>query len=101
MTNEQQLFTADPDLYLAQRQKMTLALYRLWSSLIPDHQPTEQNFAGWLDTFGAEAAAIAIRRTAQKARTRMREHDPMRLTDLERYATGTMKHLGKASGTAR
>ena len=95
MTTEQ--LVQDPELYIAQRQKLTNALSRLWASLIPDHQPTEDNFASWLDSFGPENAALAIRRTAGKVRTLRRQRTPMDGHDMERYATGTMKHLGRAA----
>lgn len=95
VTTEQLL--SNPDSYIEKRQKLVNALFHLWATLIPEHQPSEENFAGWLDTFGAENAALAIRRTAGKARTRRREHDPMDGRDLERYATGTMKHLGRSA----
>lgn len=97
--NTEQLMQ-NPDQYLAQRQKLVSALYRMWATLIPDHQPTEDNFAGWLDTFGPDAAARAIKRTADKARTLRRQRMPMNGHDLERYATGTMKHLGREAGFA-
>lgn len=98
MTTEQQLLQ-DPEHYIAHRAKLINALLRLWSSSIPaDHLPTAQNFAGWLDTFGPEVAAAAIKRTANKARTRQREHSPMDAKELEAYATGTMKVMGRAAG---
>ena len=98
MTSEQQL-VQDPENFIAHRQKLINALVGLWSSSIPaDHLPTEQNFSGWLDTFGAEVAAAAIRRTANKARTRQRSQSPMDAKELEAYATGTMKVMGRAAG---
>jgi hypothetical protein len=84
----------DPEKFTEIRRRQMLALFRLWSSLIHEHQPTEENFCGWLETFGVEVTADAIRRTAAKARKRRREHDPMDARDLERYATGTMKRMG-------
>jgi hypothetical protein len=97
MTSEQQL-VQDPEHFIAHRQKLINALVGLWSSSIPDHLPTEQNFSGWLDTFGPEVAAAAIKRTANKARTRQREHAPMGASELEKYATGCMKVMGRAAG---
>jgi hypothetical protein len=97
MTSEQQL-VQDPEHFIAHRAKLINALVRLWSSSIPDHQPTEQNFVGWLDTFGPEVAAAAIKRTANKARTRQRERAPMDAQELERYCTGTAKVMGRAAG---
>jgi hypothetical protein len=97
VTSEQQL-VANPDLYFAQRQKLVNALFRLWSTVITDHQPTEDNFAGWLDTFGAEITAKAIRRTADKVRTQKRQRMPLDGPDMERYCTGTAKHLGREAG---
>jgi hypothetical protein len=97
MTSEQQL-VQDPEHFLAHRQKLISALVGLWSSSIPaDHVPTEQNFVGWLDTFGPEVAAAAIKRTANKARTRQRERSPMAVQELEAYATGTMKAMARAA----
>src|SRR5580704_13370679 len=84
----------DPEQFTETRRKQMLALFRLWSSLMYEHQPTQENFYGWLDTFGLTVAADAIRRTSAKARKRRREHDPMDARDLERYATGTMKRMG-------
>ncbi len=101
MTSEQQL-VQDPEHFLAHRQKLINALVGLWSSSIPaDHLPTEQNFAGWLDTFGPEVAAAAITRTANKARTRQRDRSPMAVQELEAYATGTMKAMGRAASRFR
>jgi hypothetical protein len=98
MTTEQQLLQ-DPEHFIAHRQKLINALVRLWSSSIPaDHLPTQPNFAGWLDTFGPEVAAAAIRRTANKARKRLREHSPMDAQEMERYCTGTAKGMGRAAG---
>lgn len=97
MNTEQQLMQ-NPDLYFAQRQKTVNALFRLWATVIPDHQPSEDNFGGWLDTFGAEIAAKAIRRTADKVRTLKRQRMPMDGPDMERYCTGTAKHLGREAG---
>jgi hypothetical protein len=84
-------------LNVERQQKIATALSRLWESLIPDHQPTPENFSGWVDCFGADAAVIAIRRTAAKARTCRRANLPMSGSDLERYCTGTMKHLGRSA----
>ncbi len=98
MTSEQRL-TQDPVQFMEKRQRLVNALLCLWSSSIPaDHVPTEKNFAGWLDTFGPEVAAAAIKRTANKARTRQRERSPMAVQELEAYATGTMKAMGRAAG---
>ena len=76
--------------------QIATALSRLWASLIPCHQPSDENFTGWVDTFGPTTAAAAIRRTAAKARTQRRLNQPMGASELERYCTGTMKHLGRA-----
>jgi hypothetical protein len=89
----------DPEKYIAQRQTFVSALFRLWTTSMPsDHVPTEDNFTGWLDTFGAELAATAIRKTANKARKEMRAHYPMNGRALEQYATATMKHLARETG---
>ena len=89
----------DPEKYMAQRQTLVSALFRLWTSSMPsEHVPTEINFAGWLDTFGAELVATAIKKTANKARREMRARCPMNGGALEAYATGTMKHLARESG---
>ena len=98
MTSQQQL-VQDPEHFIAHRQKLIDALVGLWSSSIPaDHLPTKQNFSGWLDTFGPEVAAAAIKQTAKKARNRQRERSPMTAQELEAYATGTMKAMGRAAG---
>jgi hypothetical protein len=89
----------DPEKYLAQRHTLVSALFRLWTSSMPsEHVPTQDNFSGWLDTFGAELAATAIRKTANKARKEMRVHCPMDGRGLESYATATMKHLAREKG---
>ena len=89
----------DPEKYLKERQGLHSALFRLWTTSMPsEHVPTPDNFSGWLDTFGLEIAAIAIKKTANKARKVMREHCPMNGRDLESYATATMKHLAREKG---
>ncbi len=89
----------DPEKYLAQRQTLVSALFRLWTSSMPsEHVPTENNFTGWFDTFGAELAAMAIKKTANKARKEMRARCPMTGSALEAYATATMKHLAREKG---
>lgn len=98
MNSTQQLIQ-DPAKYIAQRQAVVSALFRLWTSSMPsDHVPTEDNFHGWLDTFGAELAATAIKKTANKARKEMRARCPMNGSALEAYATATMKHLAREKG---
>jgi hypothetical protein len=88
--------------FLEQRQKHANALVRLWTSSVPSaHLPTADNFFGWVDTFGLEVAAAGIQRTSAKARKCEREHCPMDGADLERYATGTMKSLGREAGFTR
>jgi hypothetical protein len=97
MTDTQ--LTQDPEKYLQQRQTLVSALFRLWTSSMPsEHVPTEDNFSGWLDTFGAELAATAIKKTANKARKEMRAHCPMNGSALEAYATATMKHIAREKG---
>jgi hypothetical protein len=94
MSGEEQLIQD-----LEQRQKLASVLFRVWTSSIPSsHVPTADNFAGWLDTFGAEIAAAAIRKTANKARKEMRARCLMSGSDLESYATATMKHLAREKG---
>ena len=101
MTSEQQL-VSNPDNFIAHRQKLINALAGLWSTSMPgEHLPTQQDFAGWLHTFGAEVAAAAIQRTAAKARKRLRERAPMGASELEKYATGCMKVMGRAAGFSR
>jgi hypothetical protein len=97
ITSEQQL-VQDPVEFMAKREKLVTALVRLWASSITDHLPTVQNFHGWVDTFGPEVTVAAIRRTSHKARTREREQSPMDAKELEAYATGTMKAMGRAAG---
>ncbi len=89
----------DPQKYLAQRQALASALFQLWTTSMPsEHVPTEDNFTGWLDTFGAELAATAIRKTANKARKEQRARCPMNGSALEAYATATMKHIAREKG---
>ena len=89
----------DPEKYLAQRQTLVSALFRLWTSSMPsEHVPTEDNFSGWIDTFGLELAAMAIKKTANKARKEIRAHFPMNGSALEAYATATMKHIAREKG---
>jgi hypothetical protein len=96
--NTQTQLAHDPARYLDKRQKLVNALYHIWSSVIPEHQPTEDNFFGWLDVFGVDVAAAAIRRTSAKARTLRRQRCPMDGHDLEAYATATMKRMGRTMG---
>ena len=66
-----------------------------------DHVPTPDNFSGWLDTFGAELAATAIRKTANKARIEMRARCPMSGRDLEAYATATTRTRSRKMSETR
>jgi hypothetical protein len=89
----------DPEKFMAQRQTLASALFRLWTTSMPsEHVPSEVNFTGWLDTFGAELAAEAIQKTANKARREMRSRCAMNGSALEAYATATMKHLAREKG---
>jgi hypothetical protein len=62
----------DPEAYVAQRKKFMRALYVLWGTVIGEHQPSEENFYQWLDSFGVQTVADAIKRTSHKARQRAR-----------------------------
>jgi hypothetical protein len=84
---------ANPEQYLAQRKRQMSALYILWGTVIGEHLPSEDNFYSWLDSFGAQTAADAIKRTGNKARERVRQHAPMNAHDLEAYATATMRNM--------
>jgi hypothetical protein len=84
---------ANPEQYLVQRKKLMGALYVLWGTVIGEHLPSEDNFYSWLDSFGAQIAADAIKRTGNKARERIRQHDPMDARDLEAYCTATARNM--------
>src|SRR5260370_12681004 len=85
----------NPEKFLAQRKRQMSALYVLWGTVIGEHLPSEDNFYSWLDTFGVQTAADAIKRTGNKARERMRQHDPMDARDLEAYCTATSRNMRK------
>ena len=83
----------DPERYVAQRKKFMSALYILWGTVIGEHQPSEENFYQWLDSFGVQTVADAIQRTSKKARQRARQQDPMDPKDLEKYCTATARNM--------
>src|SRR6266478_7444600 len=84
---------ANPEQFLAQRKRQMSALYVLWGTVIGEHLPTESQFYGWIDSFGAQITADAIKRTSNKARERARRQDPMRARDLEAYTTATARNM--------
>ncbi|HZV89558.1 MAG TPA: hypothetical protein VFF95_18565 [Candidatus Binatus sp.] len=83
----------NPEQFLAQRKRQMSALYVLWGTVIGEHLPTESQFYGWIDTFGVQITADAIKRTAAKARDRARRQDPMDARDLESYTTATARNM--------
>jgi hypothetical protein len=89
----------DPDKYLETRQRHINALVRLWCSALHGHAvPTEDNFSGWLDSFGWEIMRQVIPKTANKARKEERNGSPMNLSGLEAYTTGTAKRIAFEKG---
>jgi hypothetical protein len=91
--------TQDPEKYLEGRQKHISALVRLWCSSLHGYPvPTEDNFSGWVDSFGWDIMRQAIPKTANKARREERGGSPMNLSGLEAYATGTARALAREAG---
>ena len=94
----------DPEQFLETRQRHINGLVRLWCSSLHGHPvPTEDNFSGWVDSFGWEIMKQAIPKTANKARREERSGSPMNLSGLERYCTGTALALtreARAKGEA-
>ena len=99
MSTEQQQAVQNAEQYMAQRQTIINAMVRLWCSSLHGHGlPTEDNFSGWLDSFGWDIMRQAIPKTANKARREERSGCPMDLSGLERYCTGTARALAREKG---
>jgi hypothetical protein len=85
--------TENPEVFLYNRKRQMNALFILWGTTIREHQPSEEQFYQWLDYCGASTVADAVKRTAQKARQRSQAQDPMTATDLEKYASATIRNM--------
>lgn len=85
---------------MAKRRDAATRLRELWASLIPEGTPDLTQFFDWYDRLSV-VAERAIRRTADKARTKRRTPGeiPFTAEGVARYASATMR--GMSQDTAK
>lgn len=80
---------------MTKRRDAATRLRELWASLIPEGTPDATTFFEWYDRFGISVCERAIRRTADKARTKRRTPGeiPFTVDGAARYASATMRGM--------